>query len=89
MRALLQWVTPALAGCTFVALLFVERRRPLRRRVEPQVRRVGRNLALLGTSAACWTEVAKRAADSYQRSRLTPRAKGLFSWLYRRQRRVA
>lgn len=53
MRALLQWVTPVLAGFTFAALLFVERRRPLRRRVEPQARRVGRNLVLLGTSAAC------------------------------------
>jgi pyruvate/2-oxoglutarate dehydrogenase complex dihydrolipoamide dehydrogenase (E3) component len=29
-------------------------------------------------------EVARKAADRYQRSRLTPRARRLFAWLYRR-----
>ena len=30
---------------------------------------------------------ARRAGDQYQRSRLTPRTKALFAWLYRRARR--
>jgi sterol desaturase/sphingolipid hydroxylase (fatty acid hydroxylase superfamily) len=50
---LLQRLTPALAALTFAALLLLERRRPLRQGVEPKVRRLGRNLAMLGTSAAC------------------------------------
>jgi len=35
-----------------------------------------------------FAEVARRAADQYQRSRLTPRARALFEWLYRRARRT-
>jgi pyruvate/2-oxoglutarate dehydrogenase complex dihydrolipoamide dehydrogenase (E3) component len=34
-----------------------------------------------------YAEIARRAADRYQRSRLTPRTKALFEWLYRRARR--
>jgi pyruvate/2-oxoglutarate dehydrogenase complex dihydrolipoamide dehydrogenase (E3) component len=34
-----------------------------------------------------FAEVARRTADRYQRRRLTPRAKALFEWLYRRARR--
>jgi pyruvate/2-oxoglutarate dehydrogenase complex dihydrolipoamide dehydrogenase (E3) component len=34
-----------------------------------------------------FAEAARRAGDLYQRSRLTPRAKRLFEWLYRRARR--
>jgi pyruvate/2-oxoglutarate dehydrogenase complex dihydrolipoamide dehydrogenase (E3) component len=33
-----------------------------------------------------FAEVARKAADRYQKSRLTPRARQLFSWLYRRRR---
>jgi pyruvate/2-oxoglutarate dehydrogenase complex dihydrolipoamide dehydrogenase (E3) component len=33
-----------------------------------------------------FAEVARKAADRYQKSRLTPAARGLFKWLYRRQR---
>ena len=33
-----------------------------------------------------FAEVARKAADRYQRSRLTPAARRLFEWLYRRQR---
>jgi pyruvate/2-oxoglutarate dehydrogenase complex dihydrolipoamide dehydrogenase (E3) component len=34
-----------------------------------------------------FAEMARRAGDRYQKTRLTPRAKALFSWLYRRGRR--
>ena len=33
-----------------------------------------------------WAQAAQRTADAYQRSRLTPRARSVFSWLYRRRR---
>ncbi|MBV9124523.1 MAG: sterol desaturase family protein [Planctomycetes bacterium] len=47
------WLTGLLAGGTFLTLLYLERRRPLRRRwVEPKLRRNVRNLAVAGCSAA-------------------------------------
>ena len=33
-----------------------------------------------------WAQAVQRAADAYQRTRLTPKAKAVFSWLYRRRR---
>ena len=33
-----------------------------------------------------WAQAAQRVADAYQRTRLTPRAKAIFKWLYRRRR---
>lgn len=33
-----------------------------------------------------WAQAAQRVGDAYQRSRLTPRAKAIFRWLYRRRR---
>ncbi len=35
-----------------------------------------------------YAELARRTGDQYQKSRLTPRAKALFAWLYRRARRA-
>jgi pyruvate/2-oxoglutarate dehydrogenase complex dihydrolipoamide dehydrogenase (E3) component len=35
-----------------------------------------------------FAEMARRTGDRYQRTRLTPRARALFSWLYRRARRA-
>jgi pyruvate/2-oxoglutarate dehydrogenase complex dihydrolipoamide dehydrogenase (E3) component len=35
-----------------------------------------------------FAEIARKAGDSYQRSRLTPRTKQLFAWLYRRGQRA-
>ena len=35
-----------------------------------------------------FAEAARRAADRYQKSRLTPRARAVFAWLYRRARRA-
>lgn len=46
------WLTGLLVGGTFVTLLWLERRRPLRRSVEPKVRREARNLAVAALSAA-------------------------------------
>lgn len=33
-----------------------------------------------------WAQAVQRAADAYQRTRLTPKARAVFSWLYRRRR---
>ena len=47
-----RWLGTALALGTFVLLAWSERRRPLRRRVEPKLRREGRNLAVAGIGTA-------------------------------------
>src|SRR5438876_12346170 len=46
------WVGLLLVGGAFGALLWLERRRPLRRAVESKLRREGRNLAVAALSAA-------------------------------------
>jgi sterol desaturase/sphingolipid hydroxylase (fatty acid hydroxylase superfamily) len=46
------WLTGLLIGGTFVTLLWLERRHPLRRSVEPKGRRDARNLAVAALSAA-------------------------------------
>src|SRR5262249_21577383 len=46
------WLDLLVIGGTFAALLWLERRRPLRRAVEPKARREGRNLAVAALSAA-------------------------------------
>src|SRR5262249_25080696 len=46
------WLSDLLVGGTFCALLWLERRRPLRRSVEPKLRRNARNLAVAALSAA-------------------------------------
>ena len=46
------WLVGALAGGTFLALLLLERRRPLRKQVEPRLRRNARNLAVAGLASA-------------------------------------
>jgi sterol desaturase/sphingolipid hydroxylase (fatty acid hydroxylase superfamily) len=51
-RPLPAWVTGVAAGAAFLGLLWLERRRPLRREVEPKLRRNVRNLALAGLSVA-------------------------------------
>jgi sterol desaturase/sphingolipid hydroxylase (fatty acid hydroxylase superfamily) len=45
------WFPTALALGTFIALTWLERRRPLRAEVEPKVRREARNLAVAGLGA--------------------------------------
>jgi sterol desaturase/sphingolipid hydroxylase (fatty acid hydroxylase superfamily) len=51
-RKLPGWLRLVLVGGTFATLAWLERRRPLRRAVEPKLRREGRNLAVAGLSAA-------------------------------------
>ncbi len=46
------WLSLLLVGGAFAALTWLERRRPLRRTVEPKGRREARNLAVAGLSAA-------------------------------------
>lgn len=46
------WLTGLLVGGTFATLLWLERRRPLRRSLEPKERREARNLAVAALSAA-------------------------------------
>src|SRR5947209_1029014 len=46
------WLSLLLVGGAFAGLLWLERRRPLRRAVEPKPRREGRNLAVAALSAA-------------------------------------
>src|SRR5262245_43390123 len=45
------WLNALLAGGTFCALVWLERRRPLRHSVEPKARRNARNLAVAALSA--------------------------------------
>lgn len=47
------WLSAVLIGGTFCTLVWLEQRRPLRKRsVEPKIRRAARNLAVAGLSAA-------------------------------------
>ncbi|HLM55217.1 MAG TPA: hypothetical protein VK422_03760, partial [Pyrinomonadaceae bacterium] len=45
------WLSAALVAGAFGALWWLERRRPLRREVEPKLRRAARNLAVEGAGA--------------------------------------
>jgi hypothetical protein len=46
------WLTGLVVGGTFLTLLWLEGRRPLRRSVEPKARRGAHNLAVAALSAA-------------------------------------
>jgi len=54
------WVSAPLIVGTFAALLWGERRRPLRQAVEPKLRRNARNLAVAGLAAATTNLVGAR-----------------------------
>ena len=60
LRRLPFWVSAPLIVGTFAALLWGERRRPLRRAVEPKLRRNARNLAVAGLAAATTNLVGAR-----------------------------
>lgn len=45
------WFSGSLVVCSFALLWLLERRRPLRREVEPKLERTGRNLAVAGLAA--------------------------------------
>jgi sterol desaturase/sphingolipid hydroxylase (fatty acid hydroxylase superfamily) len=67
------WLSVSLVAGTFLALAFLERRRPLRRSVEPKLRRTGRNLAIaaLGSVAVQVAEmpIVSRVAAAVERRR--------------------
>lgn len=46
-----RWLSATLVAGTFLALAVLERRRPLRRSVEPGLQRTGRNLAIAAVGA--------------------------------------
>jgi sterol desaturase/sphingolipid hydroxylase (fatty acid hydroxylase superfamily) len=52
MRKIPTWINASLAVGAFGALVWLERRRPLRRAVESKLKRDGRNLAVAGVAAA-------------------------------------
>jgi sterol desaturase/sphingolipid hydroxylase (fatty acid hydroxylase superfamily) len=71
--ALPRWLTVGLVAGTFLALALLERRRPLRRSVEPKLQRTGRNLAIaaLGSVAVQVAEmpIVSRVAAAVERRR--------------------
>jgi sterol desaturase/sphingolipid hydroxylase (fatty acid hydroxylase superfamily) len=80
MKRLPGWLSLLLVGGAFGALVWLERRRPLRRAVDPKLRREGRNLAVAALSAA-----AIQFTENPVTSRLTAlverRRWGLLKWL--------
>ncbi|MCA1849481.1 MAG: sterol desaturase family protein, partial [Acidobacteria bacterium] len=57
------WLSGALVLGAFGALVWLERRRPLRRETEPKLARAGRNLAVAGVSAAALRLTERPLAD--------------------------
>src|ERR1700680_2300440 len=74
------WLSACVVAGTFLTLAILERRRPLRRTVEPGLRRTGRNLAIaaIGSIAInlAETPIVMRAAAMVERRRY-----GLVKWL--------
>jgi hypothetical protein len=58
-----KWLTPVLFAGAFVGLTIAERRWPLRRRVEPENRRLRRNLAMAALTAAVTAALQKPLVD--------------------------
>jgi sterol desaturase/sphingolipid hydroxylase (fatty acid hydroxylase superfamily) len=75
-----RWLSACVVAGTFLTLAILERRRPLRRAVEPGVRRTGRNLAIatIGSIAVSLAEtpIVTRVAAMVERRRW-----GLVKWL--------
>src|ERR1700730_9869416 len=67
------WLSACLVAGTFLTLAFLERRRPLRRAVEPGLQRTGRNLAIAGLGAVvvqiAETPIVRRVAAAVERRR--------------------
>ncbi|HVR43422.1 MAG TPA: sterol desaturase family protein [Thermoanaerobaculia bacterium] len=70
------WVTAVVFGGAFLGIALLERRRPLRGRREPPLRRLGRNLTLGGISAAATTALQGRLLEPLAR-RIERRRLGL------------
>src|ERR1700726_3634523 len=75
-----RWLSACIVAGTFLTLAILERRRPLRRTVEPGLQRTGRNLAMatLGAIAIHLAEapIVARAAAMVERRRW-----GVVKWL--------
>jgi sterol desaturase/sphingolipid hydroxylase (fatty acid hydroxylase superfamily) len=75
-----RWLSACIVAGTFLTLAILERRRPLRRAVEPGLQRTGRNLAIAAIGAIAVnlaeTPIAARAAAMAERRRW-----GLVKWL--------
>ncbi len=72
-----KWISPLLFASAFVALSLAERRRPLRRRAEPEATRWRRNLAMAGLTAAVTAAVQKPLVGRALRRRETRRPEPL------------
>jgi sterol desaturase/sphingolipid hydroxylase (fatty acid hydroxylase superfamily) len=74
------WLSACVVAGTFLTLAILERRRPLRRTVEPGLQRTGRNLAIAAIGAIAVnlaeTPIVLRAAAMVERRRF-----GLVKWL--------
>jgi sterol desaturase/sphingolipid hydroxylase (fatty acid hydroxylase superfamily) len=68
-----RWLSAGLVAGTFVTLAILERRRPLRRSVEPALQRTGRNLAIAAIGAiavqVAETPIVARAAAAVEHRR--------------------
>ena len=60
------WLNGLLIGGAFCGLLWLERRRPLRRSVAPKLRRNARNLAVAALSAAA-IQLAEKSVSRFHR----------------------
>jgi sterol desaturase/sphingolipid hydroxylase (fatty acid hydroxylase superfamily) len=58
-----KWFTPALLASAFVAIAVAERRRPLRPRVDPDAKRIGRNFAMAAITAAITATLQRPLVD--------------------------
>ncbi|MGQ9365286.1 sterol desaturase family protein [Azospirillum sp. ST 5-10] len=63
-----RWLGPALAAGAFAGLVWLEHRRPLRRRVEPAARHTARNLAVAGLSALAIRALEKPVVEPLARA---------------------
>jgi hypothetical protein len=72
------WLSGLLVGGAFCALLWLERRRPLRRSVEPKLRRNARNLAVAARFGS--TMWAARRSTRRTCARIKEATAALLSW---------
>jgi sterol desaturase/sphingolipid hydroxylase (fatty acid hydroxylase superfamily) len=74
-----RWVSACIVAGTFLTLTILERRRPLRRAVEPGLRRAGRNLAI-ATIGAMAIHVAETPLVTRAATLVEQRRWGLVKW---------
>jgi sterol desaturase/sphingolipid hydroxylase (fatty acid hydroxylase superfamily) len=79
-RPLPLWLSGAVVAGTFVVLLALELRRPLRRAVEPKRVRLARNLAVAALGAAA-VSLTERPAITHLAATVVERRWGLLRWM--------